>query len=274
MDPRVPAHPTLTQRIRTSHRSSAWRRPSRRYWSTRWWRPGSERCTASSGTRPTPSSTPCAAMKSDIQFIHVRNEEAGAFAAGADAQISGRPTAVLGLFRTGQSPPRQRAVRLPAQRGARLRHRHPHPQHGDRERLLPGDQPRGHLLGLHQLLRPPVHPRTDAAHLRARHPGSDPRAWRGHGDRPGGRRGPDGRARDAAPSAPHGPAGQQTHRRRPRQGGRAGLPRGQDRHPRRGGDAARTRRGAEALRDAPGAGVVSPTAARTCSRPTTRRASG
>ena len=33
---------------------------------------------------------------SDIEFVHVRNEEAGAFAAGADAQISGRPTAVLG----------------------------------------------------------------------------------------------------------------------------------------------------------------------------------
>lgn len=32
----------------------------------------------------------------EISFIHVRNEEAGAFAAGADAQISGRPTAVLG----------------------------------------------------------------------------------------------------------------------------------------------------------------------------------
>ena len=33
---------------------------------------------------------------SDITFIHVRNEEAGAFMAGADAQVSGRPTAVLG----------------------------------------------------------------------------------------------------------------------------------------------------------------------------------
>lgn len=31
-----------------------------------------------------------------IEFVHVRNEEAGAFAAGADAQISGRLTAVLG----------------------------------------------------------------------------------------------------------------------------------------------------------------------------------
>ena len=34
--------------------------------------------------------------EADIEFVHVRNEEAGAFAAGADAQISGRPTAVLG----------------------------------------------------------------------------------------------------------------------------------------------------------------------------------
>ena len=34
--------------------------------------------------------------EADIKFVHVRNEEAGAFAAGADAQISGRPTAVLG----------------------------------------------------------------------------------------------------------------------------------------------------------------------------------
>ena len=34
--------------------------------------------------------------EADIEFVHVRHEEAGAFAAGADAQISGRPTAVLG----------------------------------------------------------------------------------------------------------------------------------------------------------------------------------
>jgi pyruvate dehydrogenase (quinone) len=32
----------------------------------------------------------------EIEFVHVRNEEAGAFAAGADAQVSGRPAAVLG----------------------------------------------------------------------------------------------------------------------------------------------------------------------------------
>ena len=31
-----------------------------------------------------------------IHFLHVRNEEAGAFSAGADSQVTGRPTAVLG----------------------------------------------------------------------------------------------------------------------------------------------------------------------------------
>ncbi len=31
-----------------------------------------------------------------LRFVYVRTEEAGAFAAGADAQISGHPTAVLG----------------------------------------------------------------------------------------------------------------------------------------------------------------------------------
>jgi pyruvate dehydrogenase (quinone) len=34
--------------------------------------------------------------EADIEFVHVRNEEAGAFAAGADALLSRRPTAVLG----------------------------------------------------------------------------------------------------------------------------------------------------------------------------------
>ena len=92
--------------------------------------------------------------ESDIEFVHVRNEEAGAFAAGADAQVSGRPTAVLGSSGPGQPAPGQRPVRLPAQRGAGVRHRDAHPQHRDRQRLLPGDQPRGDLLRLHQLRAP------------------------------------------------------------------------------------------------------------------------
>ena len=64
----------------------------------------------------------------EIKFIHVRNEEAGAFAAGADAQVSGRPTAVLGSSGPGQRAPAERAVRLPAKRLAGVRDRDAHPQ--------------------------------------------------------------------------------------------------------------------------------------------------
>ena len=118
--------------------------------------------------------------ESDIEFMHVRNEEAGAFAAGADAQISGRPTAVLG----SSGPGSLHLVNglYDCQRNARagVRDRDPHPQHRDRQRLLPGDQPGGDLLGLHELLRPGLHPGPDAPHLRARAPGGHPRAWRRH----------------------------------------------------------------------------------------------
>ena len=64
------------------------------------------------------------------------------------------------LVRTREPAPGQRALRLPAQRGAGVRHRDAHPEHRDRQRLLPGDQPRGDLLRLHQLLRPDVHARV------------------------------------------------------------------------------------------------------------------
>ena len=80
--------------------------------------------------------------EADIEFVHVRNEEAGAFAAGADAQISGRPTAVLGSSGPGQRAPAQRPLRLPAQRRAGVRDRHAHPERRDRHRLLPGDEAR------------------------------------------------------------------------------------------------------------------------------------
>ncbi len=57
--------------------------------------------------------------EADIEFVHVRNEEAGAFAAGADAQISGRPDRRPRVVGPGQPAPGQRALRLPAQRAHR-----------------------------------------------------------------------------------------------------------------------------------------------------------
>ena len=118
----------------------------------------------------------------DINFVHVRNEEAGAFAAGADAQVSGRPAAVLGSSGPGQRPPAERALRLPAKRLAGVRDRNPHPQHRDRHGLLPGDRPDGHVRRLLQLRRDDQLAGSDAAAVPARAAGGDPRPRRRDGD--------------------------------------------------------------------------------------------
>ena len=91
--------------------------------------------------------------KADIEFVHVRNEEAGAFAAGADAQVSGRPTAGARLVGPGQPAPAERSLRLQAQRRARVRDRDAHPEHRDRRRLLPGDRSGADLRPLLRLRR-------------------------------------------------------------------------------------------------------------------------
>ena len=89
----------------------------------------------------------------EIKFIHVRNEEAGAFAAGADAQISGRPTAVLGSSGPG-SVHLLNGLYDCQRNGAPVFAIATHiPQHPDRHRLLPGDRPGADLRRLLQLRR-------------------------------------------------------------------------------------------------------------------------
>src|SRR3954454_14709529 len=80
--------------------------------------------------------------RSEIDWVHMRHEEAGAFAAGAEAQLTGRLTAVAGsggrrsaayrpshslrgLVRSRQSPLRQRALRGQSQPRARHPDRDP-----------------------------------------------------------------------------------------------------------------------------------------------------
>lgn len=48
-----------------------------------------------------------------IEWIQVRHEETAAFAAGAEAQITGRLRRLRGLLRSGQPAPDQRPVRRP-----------------------------------------------------------------------------------------------------------------------------------------------------------------
>ena len=50
-----------------------------------------------------------------IRWIHVRHEEVAAFAAGAEAQLSGEFGRVRGKLWAGQPAPAQRTLRLPAE---------------------------------------------------------------------------------------------------------------------------------------------------------------
>ena len=74
-----------------------------------------------------------------IQWVHVRHEEAGAFAASAEAQLRGELVVCAGTLQPGDPAPPQRLVRLPAQSRARAGHRLAHPQQRDRHGQLPGD---------------------------------------------------------------------------------------------------------------------------------------
>ena len=222
VDARVPPDRALHRRTRTEHRSRRMAQTVAEILVDQMVEVGIRKVYGIVGDSANPIVDALRRHESDIEFVHVRNEEAGAFAAGADAQISGRPTAVLGLVRaraactwstgcTTASATAHRSSRSrrtsPAPRSAAATSRRPTPR-----RSSPGCTNYCALLST---------PGPDAAHLRAGPAGSDPRARRGHGHRPGRRRRPDGRARDAAPPGPHRPTGQPTHRRRAGQGGRA-----------------------------------------------------
>ena len=118
--------------------------------------------------------------ESDIEFVHVRNEEAGAFAAGADAQVSGRPTAVLG----SSGPGSLHLVNglYDCQRNAApvfaIATHIPSTEIGSG--YFQETNPEAIFSGLHELLRARLHPGPDAPHLRAGAAGGHPRARRGH----------------------------------------------------------------------------------------------
>lgn len=100
---------------------------------------------------------------SAIDWIHVRHEETAAFAAGAEAQITGKMTSCAGFLRARQSAPHQRALRRPPLHGPGPRARLAHPVERDRPRLLPGDAPRPALPGVLALQRDDLQPAADAA---------------------------------------------------------------------------------------------------------------
>lgn len=105
-----------------------------------------------------------------IDWIHVRHEETAAFAAGAEAQITGKLAACSKLLRPRQSPPHQRSVRRPPLHGPGPRPRLAHPLQRDRPRLLPGDPSGPALPRVQSLQRDDLQPEADAEAAADRHP--------------------------------------------------------------------------------------------------------
>ena len=89
----------------------------------------------------------------DLEWTHVRHEEAAAFAAGAEAAITGQLAVVAAELWAGQSPPDQRAVRRQPEPCARPGHCRPHPERGDRWWLFPRNPSPGALPRVQRLLR-------------------------------------------------------------------------------------------------------------------------
>ena len=194
--------------------------------------------------------------ESDIEFVHVRNEEAGAFAAGADAQISGRPTAVLGSSGPGSvhllnglydcqrnaAPVFAIATHIPSTEVGSGYFQETNP-----EQIFSGcTNYCATIMTAGQM------PRISELALA----GSDPRARCRHGD-PAWRRGrARGRARDAAAPDPHRPTRLATDRGCLAASRRARLEGQEDRDPRRRGHPQRPSRGARAVEEAAGACLV------------------
>ena len=98
-----------------------------------------------------------------IEWVGVRHEEAGAFAAGAQAQLTGRLGVCMGTVGPGRGPPAQRAVRRQEVARPGARDLRAGAARGDRQRLLPGGRQR---RGVRR--RGGVQPHRDHASTRSR----------------------------------------------------------------------------------------------------------
>ena len=105
-----------------------------------------------------------------IEWVHVRHEEVAAFAAGAEAHLTGELAVCAGSLRAGQSAPHQRPVRLPPLARSGAGDRRAHPLGGNRPRLFPGNPSGEAVPGMQPLLRAGLRRRPDAARAGDRDP--------------------------------------------------------------------------------------------------------
>ena len=118
-----------------------------------------------------------------IEWVHVRHEEVAAFAAGAEAHLTGELAVCAGSCGPGQPAPDQRPVRLPPLARAGAGDRRAHPVGRDRRRLFPGNPSADAVPGMQPLLRAGLRRQSDAAHAGSRDPRGGRQARRvGRGD--------------------------------------------------------------------------------------------
>src|SRR5262245_52919905 len=116
-----------------------------------------------------------------IEWIHVRNEEAGAFAAAAEAHLTGRLAVCAGSCGPGNTHLIQGLYA--AERRAGPGDRLAHPDRADRHVVLPGNPSRAALRRMQPLLRAGQPGLADAATRPDRDPAGDrTRRRRGAGD--------------------------------------------------------------------------------------------
>jgi hypothetical protein len=87
-----------------------------------------------------------------LRWMHVRNEEVGAFAAGADALLTGQIAACAGSCGPGNLHPDSRALQFASEQGAGFRDRRPGANTVPRHRILSGNTSGEDFPGLQPLL--------------------------------------------------------------------------------------------------------------------------
>ena len=150
----------------------------------------------------------------EMSWEHVRHEETAAFAAAAEAALTGQLAVCAGSCGPGNLHLINGLFDAQRSRVPVLGDRGAHPAHRDRLRVLPGDPPAGAVPGMQCLLRTGQHPRDDAADPRDGDAGGRRRARRGRGGHP--RRGlsaPRRRVRVDGPSGRCDPFGGPSRRR-------------------------------------------------------------
>ena len=125
-----------------------------------------------------------------IEWIGVRHEEAGAFAASAQAQLTGRLGVCMGTVGPGAIHPPQRPVQRQEVACTRARDLRTGPASGDRQRLLPGGRQRPPVRGRRHVQPHREQHRPAAAVDRTGWQRRDPGGRGGRADPPGRRRRP------------------------------------------------------------------------------------